>query len=122
MSTQQKSPTKKKKRRVFTPERNKAIMEEVEKLLATSFIREVYYLEWLANVVMVKKSNKKWRMCVDFTNLNHAYPKVCFPVLRIDQLMDSTAGHALLTFTDAFFRLQSNSHEQGRLGENFLRQ
>ena len=51
------------KRRVFAPKRNKAVMEEVEKLLTAGFIREVYYLEWLTNVVMVKKSNGKWRMC-----------------------------------------------------------
>ena len=50
-------------------------MEDVEKLLATGFIREIYNPEWLANVVMVKNSNGKWRMCVDFTNLNHACPK-----------------------------------------------
>ena len=63
------------KRRVFTPERNKTVMEDVEKLLATRFVREVYNPEWLANVVMVKNSNGKWRMCVDFTNLNHTCPK-----------------------------------------------
>ena len=50
-------------------------MEEVEKLLTAGFIREVYYPKWLTNVVMVKKSNKKWRMCVNFTDLNHACPK-----------------------------------------------
>ncbi|XP_075665208.1 uncharacterized protein LOC142634839 [Castanea sativa] len=62
------------KRRIFAPERNKAVIEEVEKLLETGFIREVFYLDWLENVVMVKKSNSKWRMCVDFTDLNKAYP------------------------------------------------
>ena len=77
-------------------------MEEVEKLLTTVFIREVYYLEWLTNIVMVKKSNRKWRMCVDFTNLNRACPKDSFPLPRIDQLVDSIAGHELLTFMDAF--------------------
>ena len=77
-------------------------MEEVEKLLATRFIWEVYYPKWLANVVMVKKSNEKWRMCVDFTDLNNACPKDSFPLLRIDHLFDSTAGHELLTFMDAF--------------------
>ena len=51
---------------------------------------------------MVKKANGKWRMCVDFTNLNQACPKDSFPLLRIDQLVDSTAGHKLLTFMDAF--------------------
>ena len=50
----------KQKRRVFTPKRNDTIMEEVDKLLAANFIREVFYSNWLANVVMVKKTNGKW--------------------------------------------------------------
>ena len=79
-----------------------AIMEEVEKLLTASFIREVFYPEWLTNVIMVKNSNKKWRMCVDFTDLSHACPKDRFLLPRIDQLMDFTAGHELLTLIDAF--------------------
>ena len=77
-------------------------MEKVDKLLFANFIREVYYSEWLANVVMVKKSNGKWRMCVDFTDLNKACPKEIFPLPRIDQLVDSIAGHELLSFMDAF--------------------
>ena len=77
-------------------------MDEVNKLLATNFIREVYYSKWLANVNMVKKANGKWRMCIDFTDLNNACPKDSFPLPRIDQLMDSTARHKLLTFMDAF--------------------
>ena len=77
-------------------------MDEVNKLLAANFIQEVHYPEWLANVVMVKKANGKWRMCVDFTDLNQACPKDNFPLPRIDQLVDSTAGHKLLTFMDAF--------------------
>ena len=44
-------------------------MEEVEKLLTVGFIRDVFYLEWLANVIMVKKFNGKRSMCVDFTDL-----------------------------------------------------
>ena len=77
-------------------------MEKVDKLLFANFIREVYYSEWLANVVMVKKSNGKWRMCVDFTDLNKACPKDIFPLPRIDQLVDLIAGHELLSFMDAF--------------------
>ena len=50
------------KKRVFAPERDNAIKEEVQKLTTTQFIRKVYYLDWLANVVMVKKANGKWRM------------------------------------------------------------
>ena len=65
----------------------------------------MYYPDWLANVVMVKKANDKWRMCVDFTvlnNLNKACPEDSYPLPRIDQLVDSTAGHQLLSFMDAF--------------------
>ncbi|XP_021853697.2 uncharacterized protein [Spinacia oleracea] len=51
---------------------------------------------------MVKKSSGAWRMCVDFTNLNRACPKDCYPLPRIDKLVDSTSGHALLSFLDAF--------------------
>ena len=95
------SPIRQKKR-VFAQERDKAVAEEVRKLLEASFIREVYYLDWLANVVMVKKNNGKWRMCVDFTDLNRACPKDSYPLLRIDTLVDSTARHKLLSFMDAF--------------------
>ena len=79
-------------------------MDEVNKLLVVGFIREVYYLDWRANVVLVKKANRKWRMYVYFTDLNKAYPKDGFPLPRIDQMVDSTAWHKLLTFMDAFSR------------------
>jgi hypothetical protein len=95
------SPVKQ-KRRKFAPERNLAIAEEVEKLLKARFIQEVYYPDWLANVVLVKKSNGKWRMCIDFTDLNKAYPKDSFPLPQIDMLVNSTAGHRLLSFMDTF--------------------
>ena len=72
------------KRRIFASEHNKAVTEEVEKLLEADFIREVFYPNWLANVVMEKKSNGQWRMCVDFTDLNKACPKDSFPLPRID--------------------------------------
>ena len=92
------------RQRVFAPEWNQAITDEVNKLLLAGFIREVYYPDWLANVILVKKANRKWRMCVDFTDLNKACPKDSFLLLRIDQLVDSTAGHKLLAFMDAFSR------------------
>ena len=62
----------------------------------------MFYPEWLANIVMVKKNNGKWRMCVDFTDLNKACLKDSFPLPRINQLVDSTTGHKLLSFMDAF--------------------
>ena len=70
--------------------------------MLAGFIREVYYPDWLTNVVLVKKVNGKWRICVDFTDLNKACPKDSFPLPRIDQLVDSTTGHKLLTFMDVF--------------------
>ena len=85
------------KKHVFAQERDKAIVEEVRKLQEANFIREVYYPDWLANVVMVKKANGKLRMCVDFTDLNKACPKDSYPLLRIDILVDSTARHTLLS-------------------------
>ena len=62
----------------------------------------MYYPDWLANVVMVKKANGKWRICINFTNLNRACFKDSYPLPRIDTLVDSTARHQLLSFTDAF--------------------
>ena len=88
---------------MFTPERDNAIKDEVQKLITAKFIREVHYPDWLANTIMVKKANGKWRMCVDFIDLNKACPKDSYPLPHIDQLVDSTAGHKLLSFVDAFY-------------------
>ena len=71
-------------------------------MLEADFIREVYYPNWLANVIIVKKANGKWRMCIDFTDLNKACPKDSYPLFRIDTLVDSTTKHQLLSFMDAF--------------------
>ena len=59
-----------------------AIREEVMKLKHVGAIKEVFYPEWLANIVVVKKKNRKWRVCVDFTDLNKACPKDLFPMPR----------------------------------------
>ena len=90
------------KKRVFAQERDKAIAEEVHKLQEAGFIREVYYPNLLANIVMVKKANGKWRMYVDFTDLNKACPKDNYPLPRINILVVSIVRHQLLSFMDAF--------------------
>ena len=92
----------KQKRRSFALERHKAINEEVGKLLQAKAIREVEYPEWLANVVLVKKANDKWWLCIDFIDINRACPKDSFPLPQIDLIVDATAGHELLSFMDAF--------------------
>jgi hypothetical protein len=71
--------------RRFNEDKCKAIGEEILKLLSARFICEVYHPEWLANPIHVKKKNKKWSMCVDYTSLNNACPKDPFPLPRIDQ-------------------------------------
>ena len=60
------------------------------------------YPEWLANIVLIKKVNGMWRLCIDFTDVNRACPKDSFPLPRIDLIIDATAGHELLSFMDAF--------------------
>ena len=95
-------PPVQQKKRVFAQEKDKAMAEELHKLLKANFIREVYYPKWLANMVMVKKANGKWRMSIDFNDLNKACPKDNYPLLCIDLLVDCTAGHQLLSFMDAF--------------------
>ncbi|KAL0351199.1 UNVERIFIED_CONTAM: Transposon Ty3-G Gag-Pol polyprotein [Sesamum radiatum] len=92
----------KQKKRAFGVDRNRIIKEEVEKLLKINYIRPVQYPEWLANVVLVPKNNGKWRMCIDFTDLNRACPKDSFPLPRIDAMIDSTSGCELMSFLDAF--------------------
>ena len=82
------------KRRKFSPERDAIINDEVKSLLGAGFIREVQYLEWVANVVVVKTKNEKWRVCIDFTYLNKSCPKDLFPLPHIDKLVDATAGHS----------------------------
>ena len=61
---------------------------------------------------MVKKANDKWRICLDFTDLNKACPKDSYSLPRIDQLVDSTASHKLLSFMDTF-----SSYNQIRMDE-----
>jgi hypothetical protein len=101
--------------RRFDEENRRAIGEEIHKLMAAGFIKEVFHPEWLANPVLVKKRCGKWRMCVDYTGLNKACPKVPYPLPCIDQIMDSTAGCETLSFLDAYpgyhqIRMKESDH------------
>ncbi|KAL0455236.1 UNVERIFIED_CONTAM: hypothetical protein Slati_0862800 [Sesamum latifolium] len=88
-------PVKQKKRH-FGPEKDKVIQAEVDKLMIAGHIEEIQFPEWLSNV-LVPKPGKKWRMCIDFRDLNKACPKDFYPLPRIDQLIDSTSGCELLS-------------------------
>ena len=87
--------------RCLAPERQDFICDQVRKMLDAGFIREVFHPVWLANPVIIPKANGKLCMCVDYTDLNKAYPKDPFPLPRIDQVVDSTVGCDLLCFLDA---------------------
>ena len=86
----------------FHPDRHQIIQAEVDNILKAGFIRELKYPEWLANVVVVPKKRGKWRVCVDYMDLNDVCPKGRFPLPRIDQIVDASAGHGMLSFLDAF--------------------
>ncbi|KAL2234291.1 UNVERIFIED_CONTAM: Retrovirus-related Pol polyprotein from transposon [Sesamum indicum] len=90
------------RKRAFGAEKNAIIKEEVDKLLKAGYVSEVRYTDWLSNVVVVPKAAGKWRMCTDFTDLNKACPKDPFPLPRIDQLVDATAGYKLFSMMDAY--------------------
>ncbi|GKV48039.1 hypothetical protein SLEP1_g54877 [Rubroshorea leprosula] len=85
----------------FGPEKQAAIDEEIQKLLQTGFIRRVEYSEWVSNPVLIKKPNGKWRMCVDFTNLNDACPKDPHPLPNVEKLVERAARHERMSFLDA---------------------
>ena len=94
-------PARQKVRR-FHLDRHHIIQTEVDNLLKVGFIKEVKYPEWLANVVVVPKKGSKWRVCMDYTDLNEACSKESFPLPRIDQIVDASAGHGMLSFLDSF--------------------
>ena len=95
-------PSKKQKPRRLAKDHVEAVRQEVEKLKEAGAIRKTFFPEWLANTVVVRKKNGKWRVCVDFTDLNRACPKDPFPMPKIDQLVDATYGHPRMSFLDAF--------------------
>ncbi|KAJ1704265.1 hypothetical protein LUZ63_004044 [Rhynchospora breviuscula] len=90
------------RKRKLGVERRKAVQEEVDRLIKAGAIREVEYPRWLANPVLVMKPNGKWRMCIDYTDLNRACLKKPFPLPSIDAMVDSTAGFKYLSFMDAY--------------------
>ena len=95
------TPTKQPPRRL-SKDHSDAVKDEKLKLKQAEAIKEVFYPEWLANTVVVKKKTGKWHVCVNFINLNKACPKDPFPMPRIDQLVDATIGHHQMSFLDAF--------------------
>jgi hypothetical protein len=94
-------PRKQRLRKMYD-DKAEGARNEVKRLLSAGVIREVKYPEWLANTVMMKKANDKWRMCIDFTDLNKASPKDEFPLPRIDSLVDAAASSELMSLLDCY--------------------
>jgi hypothetical protein len=89
--------------------------------MAAGFIKEVFHPKWLANPVLVRKKDGKWRMCVDYTGLNKTCPKVPYPLSHIDQIVDSTAGCETLSFLDAYSSYhQIKMKESDQLATSFI--
>ena len=95
-------PPKKQKPKRSAREHVEAVKLEVKRLKEVGVIKEVFFPEWLANTVVVRKKNGKWRVCVDFMDLNRACLKELFPMPKVDQLVDATYRHPRMSFLDAF--------------------
>nr|GEV06212.1 hypothetical protein [Tanacetum cinerariifolium] len=83
-------------------DRNMAACKETEKLMKAGILQKLKHQTWVANPVMVKNSDGGWRMCMDFTNINKAYPKDCHPLPEIDWKIESHSGFHLKCFLDAY--------------------
>jgi hypothetical protein len=93
---------RKQKLQKMSDDKAKGARNKVKRLLSVGVIKEVTYPEWLANTVLVKRANRKWRMCIDFTDLNKASSKDEFPLLRIDSLIDAIATSELMSLLDCY--------------------
>jgi hypothetical protein len=111
-------PIKQKLQR-FAKDRKQDIEAEVCKLLAAGFIRKCKHPVWLTNPVLVPNKTGGLRMCIDYTDLNKHCPKDPFPLPRIDQVVDSTAGSVLLCFLDfysGYHQLALNPNGEDKTG------
>jgi hypothetical protein len=104
LNTDPKVKPKLQRQRPMSDDRVKSEEAEVQKLLGARIIREVHYLVWVANVVMVPKKNGNMRMCIDFTELNKACPKESYPLPRIDIIIDQATGCEMLSLLYCFSR------------------
>jgi hypothetical protein len=93
---------RKEKLRNMSEDKAEGAKVDVKSLLTAKVIGEIAYLEWLVNTVMVKKSNGKWRMCIDFTDLNKACPKDEFPLQRINSMVDAVVTSELMSLLDCY--------------------
>lgn len=90
------------RKREVSKEKRVTIDEKVGKLSDVGFITETKYPTWLANIVLVRKSNNRWRMCVDFSDMNTVYSKEPYPLPYVDLHINESSGYHILSFMDAY--------------------
>ncbi|GKD80304.1 hypothetical protein Tco_1342925, partial [Tanacetum coccineum] len=105
-------PPIRQKKRGQVADINKAIQEEVGKLVDAGIMKEVHYHSWFSNPVMVKKHDRSWRMCVDFKDLNKACLKDGYPLPEIDWKVESLCGFPFKCFLDAYKGYHQNKIEK----------
>jgi hypothetical protein len=76
------------------------VKKEVEKMITAGFIRPCRYVEWISSIVPIQKKDGRWRVCVDFRDLNRATPKDEYPMLVAETLINAVASHKMLSFMD----------------------
>jgi hypothetical protein len=76
------------------------VKKEIEKMLVAGFIRSCRYAEWISSIIPVQKKDGRWRVCVDFRDLNRATPKDEYPILVAETLINVAAGNKILSFMD----------------------
>jgi hypothetical protein len=108
LETNEKITQKKQKLKKMSEEKVKAVEAEVQRFHDAKVIREVMYPVWLANTVPVKKKNGKWRICVDFTDLNKACKKDDFPLESVDKVVDDAANSEMLSLLNIWMHFLKN--------------
>eukprot|EP00253_Pinus_taeda_P018502 PITA_18502 len=94
-------PVRKPQRRM-NPALKDIVKEELQKLLDAGFIYPISNSEWVSPLVLVPKKNEKWRICVDYREINKATKKDHFPLPFIDQVLDGLARKKFFSFLDGF--------------------
>lgn len=103
----------------MSDEKVQAVKAEVDRLLEANVIRPILYPEWLANTIPVKKKNGRWRMCINFIDLNKACPKDDYPLERVDKIVDDAANSemlSLLDFLSGYHQIRIKKEDEGKTG------
>ncbi|GJW45621.1 hypothetical protein Tco_0077267 [Tanacetum coccineum] len=102
----------------MAPDRSAAASTEVKEVRNARILQEIRYHTWVANIVIVKKTDEAWRMCVDFTEINKVCPKDCYPPPYIDWKVDSLSDFKIKCFMDAYngyYQIQMAKEDQHKI-------